>query len=75
MPWPICGFDARNVEPTDDFEPIPAGKYLATIVASEMKPTKSGDGQFLSSLPGAGGRLQGPPLWARLNLTTPTSSP
>jgi len=25
----LRGFDANTVEPTTDFEPIPAGKYLA----------------------------------------------
>ena len=28
-------------------DPIPAGKYLAMITASEMKPNKAGTGQFL----------------------------
>lgn len=35
-------FDANTVEPTTEFEAIPAGKYMAAIVASEMKPTKAG---------------------------------
>ena len=43
----LSGFDANQVEPSADFEPIPAGKYLATIVESEMKPTKSGTGNYL----------------------------
>jgi len=43
----LRGFDARNVEQMDDFEPIPAGNYIAAVVASEMKPTKAGNGSFL----------------------------
>jgi hypothetical protein len=43
----LRGFDANNVEPAGDFEPIPAGKYLAVITDSEMKPTKAGTGNYL----------------------------
>ena len=35
----LNGFDANQVEPTASFDPIPAGKYLAAITESEMKPT------------------------------------
>ena len=30
----LSGFDANQVEPNGDFEPIPAGKYLAVITES-----------------------------------------
>lgn len=40
-------FDARNVDPKDSFDPIPAGWYNGRIDASEMKPTKDGQGQYL----------------------------
>ncbi len=43
----LRGFDANQVEPSSDFEPIPAGKYLAVITETEMKPTKSGAGSYL----------------------------
>lgn len=43
----LSGFDANRVEPTAEFTPLPAGKYAAAIVGSEIKPTKSGQGQFL----------------------------
>ena len=43
----LNGFDANTVEPNADFEPIPAGKYLAAITDSVMKPTKSGNGNYL----------------------------
>ena len=68
----LRGFDARNVEPMDDFEPIPAGKYVAAIVASEMKPTKSGGGSFLElQFQVLEGDYKGRLLWARLNLDNP----
>ncbi len=43
----LNGFNANEVEPNTPFEPLPAGKYLAAITASEMKPTKNGDGNYL----------------------------
>ena len=43
----LNGFNANEVDPALDFEPIPAGKYLAIISASEMKPTKPCDGSYL----------------------------
>ncbi len=65
----LNGFDANAVEPTSDFEPIPAGKYLAVIVNSEMKATKAGDGHYLEITFSI---LEGPYknrlLWSRLNL-------
>ena len=68
----LRGFDAREVEPMEDFEPIPAGQYLAAITASEMKPTKAGDGNFLElTFQVLEGDYKGRLLWARLNLDNP----
>lgn len=41
-------FDSTNVAPAVAPEAIPSGWYKAYMSASEMKPTKSGDGAFLS---------------------------
>lgn len=41
------GFDARTVEPSAGFDPLPAGDYEAVIVASERKATAAGDGHYL----------------------------
>jgi len=42
-------FNAREVKPNEGRgEPIPAGKYMAMISASIMKPTKNGTGSYLS---------------------------
>ena len=54
----LNGFNASEIEPTSNFEPLPAGKYLAAITESEMKPTKNGN------------RV----LWARLNLNNPNAT-
>lgn len=65
----LRGFDANNVEPNGDFEPIPAGKYLAVITESELKPTKAGTGHYLQlTFQVVEGPFQNRLLWARLNI-------
>jgi hypothetical protein len=71
----LRGFDANQVEPTSDFEPIPAGKYVAVITDSEMKPTKTGAGQFLKfTFQVTEGPFKNRLLWARLNLDNPNAT-
>jgi len=71
----LSGFDARTVEPTTDFEPIPAGKYLAVITDSEMKQTKNGNGSYLElTFQVIDGEYKGRNLWARLNLDNPNET-
>ena len=66
----LRGFDANTVEPSTDFEPIPAGTYEALIIDSAMNTTRSGDGQFLELVfEVIAGPHKGRRLWARLNLT------
>ncbi len=65
----LNGFDATQVEPNASFDPVPAGKYLAAITESEMKPTKNGKGQYLQlTFTLLEGDFKGRVLWARLNL-------
>ncbi len=65
-------FDANQVAPTTDFEPIPAGKYLAVITGSEIKPTKSGNGSYLElCFQVLDGPYKNRLLWSRLNLDNP----
>ena len=60
--------------PPREFEPIPAGKYLAMITESEMKPTKSGSGSYLQlTFQILEGEYKGRFLWARLNLNNPNA--
>ena len=67
-------FDATAVEPAQPFEVIPAGKYKVHVVASEMRPTKNGDGQYLwLELEILEGEYQGRRLWDRLNLANSNS--
>lgn len=65
----LNGFDASTVDTTDNFAPIPAGDYPIVITESEMKPTKSGTGQYLQLvLEVIDGPMKGRKLWDRLNL-------
>jgi len=70
----LNGFNAANVDPATDFEPIPAGKYLAIISNSEMKPTKSGSGTYLElCFQLIDGPYKNRLLWSRLNLSNPNN--
>ena len=70
----LRGFDASQVEPSTTFDPIPAGKYLAAIIESPMKPTKSGKGQYLElTFQILEGEFKGRQVWARLNLDNPNA--
>jgi hypothetical protein len=65
----LSGFDANRVEPSADYDPLPAGKYLAVITESEMKPTKAGTGSYLQlTFEILDGQFKGRKVWARLNL-------
>ena len=71
----LNGFNASEVEPTSSFEPIPAGKYLAAITESEMKPTKNGNGSYLQlTFTVIEGQYKNRVLWARLNLDNPNAT-
>ena len=68
----LSGFNAANVEPSRDFDPIPAGKYVAVIVDSQMKMTKAGTGQYLElTFQIVEGEYENRFLWSRLNLDNP----
>jgi hypothetical protein len=70
----LNGFDANQVEPTGDFDPIPAGKYLAVITDSEMKSNKAGTGSLLQlTFQIIEGEYQNRLIWTRLNLDNPNA--
>lgn len=65
----LNGFDARQVDPAVEFEPLPTGRYLAVITESAMRPTKSGNGSFLElTFEVIEGECKGRKVWSRLNL-------
>lgn len=71
----LTGFDANEVEPTTDFDPIPAGKYAAVITESEYKPNKAGTGNYLQlTFQILDGDYKGRFVWARLNLDNPNAT-
>mgnify|MGYP001004380629 FL=1 len=65
----LNNFDANNVDPSVALDPIPAGKYIAVITETEMKPTKAGGGKYLQlTFQIVDGDHKGRLVWARLNL-------
>ena len=65
----LNNFDANNVDPSVALDPIPAGKYIAVITETEMKPTKAGGGKYLqATFQIIDGDYKGRLVWARLNL-------
>lgn len=68
-------FDASAVDPSRSFEVLPPGRYLAQIVASEMRVTRDGQGQYLwLELDVLEGPLAGRKLFDRLNLVNNSPS-
>jgi hypothetical protein len=68
----LRGFDANQVNPSTPFEPLPAGKYLAVITESEMKPTKAGTGHYLElTFQVVEGPQKNRTVRSRLNLDNP----
>jgi hypothetical protein len=65
-------FDATSIEPTTAYELLPAGKYRAQIVESEMRVTKNGMGQFLwLMIDILDGEQKGRKIFDQLNLVNP----
>lgn len=68
-------FDANEVEPSQEFKPIPSGKYLAIITESEMVENSKKTGFFLKlAFQVVEGEHKGRILWARLNLKNPNET-
>lgn len=62
-------FDASTVEPSNSYDVLPPGKYLAQVIASEMRATKDGLGQYLYlEIDVLEGPYAGRKLFDRLNL-------
>ncbi|MBL0926224.1 MAG: DUF669 domain-containing protein [Phycisphaerales bacterium] len=65
----LNNFDANQVDPSVALDPLPAGKYVAVISESELKPTKTGGGKYLQlTFQIIDGEFKGRLVWARLNL-------
>jgi hypothetical protein len=71
----LRGFDANQVRPSSDLEPVPAGQYLAVITESEMRPTRAGTGHYLQlTFEILDDPHKGRKLWSRLNLDNPNAT-
>ena len=71
----LHGFNANDVEPTTDFDPVPAGRYVAVITHSEVKLNKAGTGSYLQfTFQVIEGEFKNRFLWARLNLDNPNAT-
>lgn len=71
----LNGFNAHEVEPNAAFDPLPAGKYLAAVTASEMKPTKNGDGSYLQlEFTVLEGEFKDRKVWDRLCINHPNAT-
>lgn len=71
----LSGFNANEVDPNEGFDAVPAGEYPAIIIASELKATKAGTGNFLLlELQILRGKYQNRKLWDRLNLKNPNAT-
>lgn len=67
------GFDASNIEPTTEFDPLPAGKYVAEVTASEMRSNSKGTGEYLwLEFTVLDGPFATRKVWAQLNLINPS---
>jgi hypothetical protein len=62
-------FNAEQVEPQTPMDVLPAGKYLCMAIASELKPTKNGQGEYLQiTFEVIDGMGKGRKIWDRLNI-------
>lgn len=63
------GFNAANIEPSTPMDVLPAGKYLAMAIASELKETKNGTGEYLQiTFEVLDGTHKGRKIFERLNI-------
>ena len=68
------GFDATQVEPTTDFDTLPAGRYTAEISDSDIRTNSKGTGEYLwLEFTILDGPFAGRKLWSQLNLVNPSA--
>jgi len=68
------GFDATQIDPTVDYEHVPAGRYNVEITDSDMLDNSKGTGEYLKlEFTILDGDFAGRKLWTQLNLTNPST--
>lgn len=62
-------FNAADVAPAETFDVIPAGEYHGQVIASDLRATKSGTGQYIwLEQEILDGQYKGRKLWTTLNI-------
>lgn len=67
------GFNAGDYDPTDDFEPLPAGEYLTMITGATLENTKTGGRMVKLTYTIMEGQHESRKLWSQHNIVN--SSP
>ena len=65
-------FNAAEVEPSQEFQILPEGKYEAVIADSDVKETRSGSGKYVQiEFEVVSGEHRGRKIWGRYNIENP----
>ncbi|MTI13812.1 DUF669 domain-containing protein [Sansalvadorimonas verongulae] len=66
------GFQANQYNPSQGFEPLPNGEYIAMITEAEIKNTKAGNGQYVKfTWAIVDGQYANRKLWSNHNIVNP----
>lgn len=69
-------FNANEVEPSQEFQPLPEGKYEAVISDSDVKSTRNGSGRYVQlEFEVVSGEHKGRRVWGRTTSRTPARTP
>ena len=67
-------FNASEVEPSQEFQPLPEGKYEAVIADSDVKQTRNGSGRYVQlEFEVVSGEHKGRKVWGRYNIENPNA--
>ena len=67
-------FNANEVEPSQEFQPLPEGKYEAVIFDSDVKSTRNGSGRYVQlEFEVVSGEHKGRRVWGRYNIENPSA--
>jgi len=70
---PNDGFDPSTAPPSQDFELLPEGSYVATVTRDDVRHTKARTGQYLElEFTIVEGPAQRRKLWTRFNILNPS---
>ena len=62
------GFNAGDYDPTDEFEPLPAGEYLTMMTEASLDNTKAGGRMVKLTYTVMEGQYEGRKLWSQHNI-------